>query len=105
MTKTETRVGVVTAAAGKIGSAVVQALLAQRIVEQAGTPCSTRRVLAHALEDTVRHRDGSQRLPLPVGIGDVTFVNDVTDTKIRATLALQRELHEQRNRQYAKTCP
>jgi 3-dehydroquinate synthase len=62
-------------------------------------------VLAHALEDTVRHRDGSQRLPLPVGIGGVTFVNDVTDTKIRAALALQRELHEQRNRQYAKTRP
>ncbi|MEU5429168.1 sedoheptulose 7-phosphate cyclase [Streptomyces olivoreticuli] len=35
-------------------------------------------LLAAALADTVRHRDGKQRLPLPVGIGDATFVNDVT---------------------------
>ncbi|WP_406347285.1 sedoheptulose 7-phosphate cyclase [Streptomyces sp. NBC_00648] len=35
-------------------------------------------VLGEALADTVRHRDGSQRLPLPVGIGDAVFVDDVT---------------------------
>lgn len=65
-------------------------------------------VLVQALEDTVLHRDGKQRLPLPVGIGDVTFVNDVTDEEIRAATAMQRQLHEVhelRNRQYAKTCP
>ncbi|WP_317453598.1 sedoheptulose 7-phosphate cyclase [Streptomyces sp. CBMA152] len=35
-------------------------------------------VLGEALADTVRHRDGSQRLPLPLGIGDAVFVDDVT---------------------------
>ncbi|GAA0588405.1 sedoheptulose 7-phosphate cyclase [Streptomyces crystallinus] len=35
-------------------------------------------VLGEALVDTVRHRDGSQRLPLPAGIGDAVFVDDVT---------------------------
>ncbi|WP_309134160.1 sedoheptulose 7-phosphate cyclase [Cellulomonas sp.] len=46
-------------------------------------------VLVRALADTVRHRDGEQRLPLPVGIGGVTFVNDVTADEIRAAAALQ----------------
>ncbi|MET8698343.1 MULTISPECIES: sedoheptulose 7-phosphate cyclase [unclassified Kitasatospora] len=35
-------------------------------------------LLDAALQDTVRHRDGQQRLPLPAGIGDAVFVNDVT---------------------------
>ncbi|MEJ8641999.1 sedoheptulose 7-phosphate cyclase [Streptomyces sp. MS1.HAVA.3] len=35
-------------------------------------------LLTAALEDTVRHRNGQQRLPLPHGIGDAVFVNDVT---------------------------
>ncbi|MFH9657965.1 sedoheptulose 7-phosphate cyclase [Streptomyces sp. NPDC017248] len=43
--------------------------------------------LAEALEDTVRHRDGLQRLPLPVGIGSARFVNDVTVAEIERALA------------------
>ncbi|MCX4766568.1 sedoheptulose 7-phosphate cyclase [Streptomyces sp. NBC_01275] len=39
-------------------------------------------LLRDALADTVRHRDGMQRLPLPVGIGDAVFVNDLTDREI-----------------------
>ncbi len=35
-------------------------------------------LLREALCDTVRHRDGLQRLPLPVGIGGACFVNDLT---------------------------
>ncbi|MEU1075459.1 sedoheptulose 7-phosphate cyclase [Streptomyces sp. NPDC005878] len=35
-------------------------------------------LLGEALADTVRHRDGSQRLPLPAGIGAAVFVDDVT---------------------------
>ncbi|MEV6930496.1 sedoheptulose 7-phosphate cyclase [Dactylosporangium sp. NPDC051485] len=54
-------------------------------------------VLTQALQDTVRHRDGQQRLPLPVGIGGVTFVNDVTGDEIRDALSVQRELHEARH--------
>jgi 3-dehydroquinate synthetase len=53
-------------------------------------------VLARALEDTVRHRDGLQRLPLPVGIGAVVFVNDVTEAELAAAVATQRELGDAR---------
>ena len=35
-------------------------------------------LLREALCDTVRHRDGLQRMPLPVGIGGACFVNDLT---------------------------
>ncbi|GGS44969.1 sedoheptulose 7-phosphate cyclase [Actinokineospora fastidiosa] len=58
-------------------------------------------VLLQALADTVRHRDGQQRLPLPVGIGDVTFVNDVSAQELEAAAVLQRELSETRFRRIA----
>ncbi|NEC91782.1 sedoheptulose 7-phosphate cyclase [Streptomyces sp. SID12501] len=45
-------------------------------------PLCTPEVLGEALRDTVRHRDGRQRLPLPVGIGSAVFVNDVTETEL-----------------------
>jgi 2-epi-5-epi-valiolone synthase len=35
-------------------------------------------LLERALTDTTRHRDGLQRLPLPVAIGRARFVNDLT---------------------------
>ncbi|WP_267595665.1 sedoheptulose 7-phosphate cyclase [Carbonactinospora thermoautotrophica] len=38
--------------------------------------------LIAALRDTVRHRDGLQRIPLPLGIGQAYFANDVTDDEI-----------------------
>ncbi|MGW4376462.1 sedoheptulose 7-phosphate cyclase [Streptomyces albidoflavus] len=44
-------------------------------------------LLTAALRDTVRHRDGQQRLPLPVGIGDVTFVNDLTEEELLDAVA------------------
>lgn len=44
-------------------------------------------VLEKALRDTVRHRDGMQRLPLPVGIGGATFVNDVTSDELAVAAA------------------
>jgi 3-dehydroquinate synthetase/predicted NBD/HSP70 family sugar kinase len=34
-------------------------------------------LLADALAETTRHREGLQRLPLPTGIGSATFVNNV----------------------------
>ncbi|MFJ2555655.1 MULTISPECIES: sedoheptulose 7-phosphate cyclase [unclassified Streptomyces] len=52
-------------------------------------------VLADALADTVRHRDGSQRLPLPVGIGDAVFVNNLTASEITSAAQL---LHEHQRR-------
>ncbi|MFD7168529.1 3-dehydroquinate synthase family protein [Streptomyces violascens] len=45
-------------------------------------PLCTRDVLLPALRDTVRHRDGQQRLPLPWGIGSAVFVNDVTEDEL-----------------------
>ena len=33
--------------------------------------------MVKALDDTILHRDGLQRLPLPVAIGSGTFVNDI----------------------------
>lgn len=40
--------------------------------------------LWHALQDSVKHRDGFQRTPLPVGIGDATFVNDLVPSELTA---------------------
>ncbi|OZC67409.1 2-epi-5-epi-valiolone synthase [Rhodococcus sp. 15-725-2-2b] len=49
---------------------------------------ATAGVLDAALADTVRHRDGRQRLPLPVGIGGHHFANDVTNEEIASALTL-----------------
>ncbi|MFD0569289.1 hypothetical protein ACFQ0T_08425 [Kitasatospora gansuensis] len=46
--------------------------------------------LADALTDTIRHRDGRQRFPLPVGIGDGCFADDLTAAEIgRAATELE----------------
>lgn len=55
-------------------------------------PLLTSALLQGALEDTVRHRDGMQRLPLPVGIGAVTFVHDVTAEELDRALTGLRAL-------------
>ncbi|MFC0865917.1 sedoheptulose 7-phosphate cyclase [Sphaerimonospora cavernae] len=49
-------------------------------------------VLGEALRDAVRHRDGQQRLPLPVGIGDAIFVNDVEEEELEASVKELAEL-------------
>ncbi|MGH9082326.1 MAG: sedoheptulose 7-phosphate cyclase [Acidimicrobiales bacterium] len=49
-------------------------------------PICTVERLGAALADTVRHRDGAQRLPLPVGIGSARFVDDVTVAEIGTAL-------------------
>ncbi|MFJ8041783.1 sedoheptulose 7-phosphate cyclase [Kitasatospora sp. NPDC096147] len=48
--------------------------------------------LADALADTVRHRDGRQRFPLPVGIGAGCFADDVTAAEIASAAAELEEL-------------
>ncbi|MEX2980886.1 sedoheptulose 7-phosphate cyclase [Streptomyces sp. C36] len=50
-------------------------------------------VLGEALADTVRHRDGSQRLPLPAGIGDAVFVDDVTPGELAHAARRLRAYH------------
>ncbi|MBG0566348.1 sedoheptulose 7-phosphate cyclase [Actinoplanes aureus] len=47
-------------------------------------------LLRRAMTDTVRHRDGRQRLPVPVGIGAATFLNDVSDEELRSALRHRR---------------
>ncbi|GAA2716798.1 MULTISPECIES: sedoheptulose 7-phosphate cyclase [Streptomyces] len=54
----------------------------------------TPEVLGEALADTVRHRDGSQRLPLPLGIGRAVFVDDVTPDETAAAARVLRHHHE-----------
>ncbi|GKS84315.1 iron-containing alcohol dehydrogenase [Acidovorax sp. SUPP1855] len=54
----------------------MQLPLRHRFFEQPG-------LLQEALADTMRHRDGRQRLPLPDGIGACRFVNDVDANAIR----------------------
>jgi 3-dehydroquinate synthase len=44
-------------------------------------------LLAEALADTVRHRDGRQLIPLTAGIGRARFVDDVTPAELKAALA------------------
>ncbi|MFE9251071.1 sedoheptulose 7-phosphate cyclase [Streptomyces sp. NPDC007088] len=49
-------------------------------------PVCTTELIVRGLEDTVRHRDGRQLLPLPEGIGHVRFVDDVTPAELDAAL-------------------
>jgi 3-dehydroquinate synthase len=57
-----------------------------RVMSALGLPCwhpvMTPELLADALADTVRHRDGHQRIPLPIGIGSAQFVNDLSAEEI-----------------------
>lgn len=43
--------------------------------------------LQQALEDTVKHRNGLQRLPITAGIGNCIFVNDISNDEIRNGVA------------------
>jgi 3-dehydroquinate synthase len=45
-------------------------------------PVCTTELLVRALEDTVRHRDGRQLLPLPAGVGAARFADDVTPQEL-----------------------
>lgn len=49
-------------------------------------------LLSEALEDTVRHRNGLQRLPLPINIGYANFFNDVTFEEIELAASSMKQL-------------
>ncbi|MFJ5309574.1 sedoheptulose 7-phosphate cyclase [Streptomyces sp. NPDC088350] len=55
-------------------------------------PVCTPDLMAHGLADTVKHRDGKQLLPLPLGIGQACFVNDVSRTELDTALAVLLDL-------------
>lgn len=44
-------------------------------------------LVQEALADTVRHRDGRQNLPMLTAIGEVCFLNDVSETEIKQACA------------------
>lgn len=48
-------------------------------------------LLYEALEDTVKHRNGLQRLPLPTGIGSARFFNDITFEEIEMAACALKE--------------
>ncbi|MFD4692124.1 sedoheptulose 7-phosphate cyclase [Streptomyces sp. NPDC058463] len=50
-------------------------------------PVCTPDLMAEALEETVKHRDGRQLLPLPESIGGARFADDVTRAELDAALA------------------
>ena len=52
------------------------------------------KLLSLALADTQRHRGGQQRIPLPVGVGNHVFVNDVTEKEIATAIALLKTLSQ-----------
>lgn len=44
------------------------------------------------LKDTTKARDGLQRVPLMMGIGDAVFVNDISLAEVRSAAAVLRTL-------------
>jgi 3-dehydroquinate synthase len=55
-------------------------------------PVCTTDLMARGLADTVKHRDGEQLLPLPLGIGRARFVNDVSRAELDTALAVLLDL-------------
>jgi 3-dehydroquinate synthase len=48
--------------------------------------------LIESLQDTMRHRNGEQNLPLPIGIGFHNFANGVTHKDLQASASIFREI-------------
>lgn len=59
-------------------------------------------LLEEALHETVRHRDGLQRMPLPVGVGGACFVNDLTIAELSRAAEILRELDRSQNTEFGK---
>lgn len=71
---------VIAEARGLLNSTQADRIL--RLTEDVGLPltnsvCDTQ-CFERALDDTKQHRDGRQRIPLPMGIGRATFFDDLT---------------------------
>ena len=49
-------------------------------------PMFTPALLQGALEDTIKHRDGHQRVPLINGLGTAIFVNDIAVSELAAAV-------------------
>jgi len=45
-------------------------------------------LLKKSLSDTMRHRNGNQYLPVPIGIGNYKILNNVTDEQIKSSIEI-----------------
>ena len=52
-------------------------------------------ILMEALNDTIKHRNGSQNLPIPTTIGTSIFINDLTYEDIRVAAKIMMELNDE----------
>ena len=50
-------------------------------------------ILLEALNDTVKHRNGDQNLPIPKNIGDSVFINDLSYDEIKKSSQLMVQFH------------
>ena len=72
---------------------LIDETIAERVLELIGrlglplsNPMFTPALLQGALEDTIKHRDGHQRVPLINGLGTAIFVNDITVSELAAAV-------------------
>ena len=49
-------------------------------------------LLSKSLNDTMKHRNGNQYLPLPIGIGNYKIINDLMDAEIKAAIDIFEEV-------------
>ena len=52
-------------------------------------------ILMEALNDTIKHRNGSQNLPIPITIGKAMFINDLTYEDIRIVAKMMAEFNDE----------
>lgn len=52
-------------------------------------------LLLKSLSDTMKHRNGNQYLPLPIGIGNYKIVNDVSNEEIRKATEIFRKISDE----------
>ncbi|QND86330.1 3-dehydroquinate synthase [Chromobacterium vaccinii] len=61
-----------------------------KLIARAGLPIFhptfTTELVVGALQDTIKHRDGLQRVPLTRGIGQATFVNDLEERELASAI-------------------
>jgi len=53
--------------------------------------------LLEALNDTKKHRNGDQNLPIPTNIGSFTFINDLSFNEIKKAIVYLQILNKQLN--------
>ena len=50
--------------------------------------------LLEALNDTMKHRNGNQYLPIPIEIGKYEFINDLTTEEIKMACKYMQDLNK-----------